>query len=356
MDTLFFLLTLLSVLGLILGLISPNIFSKLFRKTLSRKQLSGIFGGAIIVFFIAFGITTPPVEPIQENATHNTTQQESVVDTSGPNEITESEEVMDDTSEAPAQTNNSSQTSDTDELVNNSESRHANTENQVQPTENNDQQFYPVTSVVDGDTVKVDINGTIETLRLIGIDTPETVHPSKPVECFGNEASIKAKELLNGKQVRLELDASQGERDVYSRLLAYVFLPDGTHFNKLMISEGYAYEYTYNTPYKYRAEFKQAQTDAQSNKRGLWAAGVCDGYESEPEPVVPEPEETTPPSAEQVSDGHKWYVSSHWSSKQYYCETDDGWKGLSEKYLKEYNSEAELLADFPNHTLHEPCK
>jgi hypothetical protein len=116
----------------------------------------------------------------------------------------------------------------------------------------------------------------------------------------------------------------------------------------MMISQGYAYEYTYSTPYKYQSEFKQAQVNAQNLKLGLWADGVCEN-EAPPE------EEPNPPADEQ-SDGYKWYVSSHYSSKQYYCETDDGWKSLSERYLKEYNSEAELLNDFPNHTLHEPCK
>jgi len=132
-----------------------------------------------------------------------------------------------------------------------------------------------VTQVVDGDTIKVNINGISDTVRLIGIDTPETVHPSKPVECFGKEASNKAKELLEGQTITLEADPSQGERGKYKRLLRYVFLADGTDFNKLMISEGYAYEYTYNSPYKYQDAYKQAQKDAESGKLGLWGDGVC---------------------------------------------------------------------------------
>ena len=73
--------------------------------------------------------------------------------------------------------------------------------------------FYPVTKVVDGDTIAVEMNGKKETVRLIGLDTPETVEPRKPVQCFGKQASDKAKEILSGKRVRLEMDASQGERD-----------------------------------------------------------------------------------------------------------------------------------------------
>ena len=133
-------------------------------------------------------------------------------------------------------------------------------------------QMYQVVSVTDGDTLKVDINGTTETLRLIGIDTPETVDPRKPVQCFGEEASRKAKETLTGKKVSLEADPTQGERDKYQRLLRYVYLEDGTSFNRWMINEGYAHEYTYQSnPYKYQTEFKDAEKSARENKRGLWS-------------------------------------------------------------------------------------
>lgn len=142
------------------------------------------------------------------------------------------------------------------------------------------QKLYKIIKVVDGDTVAVDIDGTKETLRLIGINTPETVDPRKPVECFGKEASNKAKEVLNGKSVILESDPIQGERDKYGRLLRYIFLEDGTNFNKLMIAEGYAYEYTYNFPYKYQEEFKQAEKEARENKRGLWADDACVAQQS----------------------------------------------------------------------------
>lgn len=134
---------------------------------------------------------------------------------------------------------------------------------------------YQVVKVVDGDTLDVAINGKTVRLRLIGLDTPETVDPRKPVQCFGIAASNKAKELLTGKTVRLEMDASQGTLDKYGRTLAYVFLPDGTLFNKYMIEEGYGHEYTYNLPYKYQEEFKAAEKRAREEKKGLWADGVC---------------------------------------------------------------------------------
>jgi len=134
-----------------------------------------------------------------------------------------------------------------------------------------------VVKVVDGDTIDVDIDGRTERLRLIGIDTPETVDPRKPVQCYGREASNKAKEILTGQFVTLESDPTQGERDKYKRLLRYVILADGTNFNLFMIAEGYAHEYTYHLPYKYQADFKQAEVDARNGNKGLWSPNTCSG-------------------------------------------------------------------------------
>lgn len=153
-------------------------------------------------------------------------------------------------------------------------------------------ELYTVTKVVDGDTLAISINGKSETIRLIGIDTPETVDPRTTVQCFGKEASDKAKELLTGKKVRIEKDPTQGERDKYDRLLAYVWREDGLFFNKYMVEQGYAHEYTYNTPYKYQSEFKAAQATAQAQKRGLWAPGVC---ETKTTPPASQPTQTTLP-------------------------------------------------------------
>jgi len=142
--------------------------------------------------------------------------------------------------------------------------------------------YYSVVKVVDGDTLSIDIDGQKQTLRLIGIDTPETVHPSKPVECFGREASAKAKEILAGQSIRIEKDTTQGDLDKYGRLLVYVFLKDGTNFNMMMIKQGFAYEYTYNLPYKYQQEFKLAEQTAREQKIGLWADNVCEEEVIEP--------------------------------------------------------------------------
>lgn len=129
---------------------------------------------------------------------------------------------------------------------------------------------YSVIKVADGDTLTIENNGEKETIRVIGINTPETVDPRKPVECFGQEASTKAHELLDGASVNVTIDQSQGEKDKYGRTLAYVTLPDGTDFGKYMIENGYAYEYTYEKPYERQAAYKAAEADAKLHERGLW--------------------------------------------------------------------------------------
>ncbi len=155
--------------------------------------------------------------------------------------------------------------------------------------------LYAVTKVIDGDTITINLDGKSETIRMIGIDTPETVDPRKTVQCFGKEASDKAKELLTGKKIRIEKDPSQGERDKYGRLLAYVSREDGLFFNKYMVEQGYAHEYTYNAPYKYQAEFKVAQATAEAQKKGLWAPGVCAANSTTPATQPAQTKQATPP-------------------------------------------------------------
>ena len=141
-----------------------------------------------------------------------------------------------------------------------------------------------VVRVVDGDTVVV---APRTTLRLIGIDTPETVDPRKPVQCFGREASAWAHALLDGKEVWLEYDPSQGRLDKYGRTLAYVWLPDGVLFNQVMIADGFAHEYTYDLPYRYQDAFAAAERDARESERGLWSPTTCNGDTATPTTTVP---------------------------------------------------------------------
>lgn len=129
----------------------------------------------------------------------------------------------------------------------------------------------PVVGVADGDTITVEIGGKKETVRLIGVDTPETVHPSKPVEPYGPEASAYTKRRLSGQQVRLEFDVE--ERDHYGRLLAYVWLGDEL-FNATMVKDGYAQVLTVPPNVKYADRFVALQREARENDRGLWGLTV----------------------------------------------------------------------------------
>src|SRR3989344_3982279 len=132
-----------------------------------------------------------------------------------------------------------------------------------------------VTKVVDGDTIKVDVDGANETVRMIGVDAPESVDPRRTVQCFGKEASSRTKDILEGNYIQLQGDSTQGDRDKYKRLLRYVYLEDGTNVNDLLVRSGYAHEYTYRVPYKYQKEFNAAELEARKAGRGLWADGVC---------------------------------------------------------------------------------
>lgn len=161
------------------------------------------------------------------------------------------------------------------ESVQNPQNEQANVIESINPAITQTSELFPVLKVVDGDTLSINMDGKTQTIRIIGLNTPETVDPRKPVECFGKQASDKAKELLTGKKVRIEKDPGQGDYDKYNRLLAYIFLEDGTNFSKYMIEQGYGYEYTYDLPYKYQKEFKQAQEQAKTQKIGLWADNAC---------------------------------------------------------------------------------
>lgn len=150
-------------------------------------------------------------------------------------------------------------------------------EDGTQKTSSVSQSTYKVVKVVDGDTIDVSVDGKVERLRLIGIDTPETKDPRKGVECFGKEANNITTEILLGKNVSLESDETQSDKDRYGRLLRYVFIEDGTNFNEYMIREGYAYEYTYDSAYKYQEKFINAEINARENNRGLWSSQTCSG-------------------------------------------------------------------------------
>ena len=128
-----------------------------------------------------------------------------------------------------------------------------------------------VARVVDGDTLKVRFpDGHEDTVRVIGIDTPETVDPRKPVQCFGHEASNHTKALLTGKTVTLDSEPGT-DRDKYGRLLRYVEY-DGEDIGADMITEGYAFSYKI-FPHPRLTEYNTLEETARAEKKGLW--GTC---------------------------------------------------------------------------------
>jgi micrococcal nuclease len=134
-----------------------------------------------------------------------------------------------------------------------------------------------VVRVVDGDTISVLLDGSETKVRLIGINAPESVDPRRPVQCFGKEAAAHMTELLSQHKVELLYDISQDRYDKYGRLLAYVYRDDGVFINEAMIHDGYAYEYTYKTPYEFQQEFKTTEREARSEANGLWSPLTCNG-------------------------------------------------------------------------------
>jgi len=130
-------------------------------------------------------------------------------------------------------------------------------------------QFRTVRRVVDGDTLVLENK---ERVRLIGVDTPETKHPNKPVQYYGKEATAFTKKMIQGKRVRLEFDQANahiGHKDRYRRTLAYVFLADGIFLNAEIIKRGYGFAYT-RFPFQYMEEFRRYQREAREQNRGLW--------------------------------------------------------------------------------------
>lgn len=134
-------------------------------------------------------------------------------------------------------------------------------------------ELYQVATVLDGDTFKVNVGWHQITVRMLGIDTPETVDPRKPEQCYGHEASDESKRLLTGQSVRMKLNPNREERDRYNRYLAYVYLEDGTFMSEYLLTNGFAREYTYGKPYVYQKEFRSIEKEAKERKVGLW--GMC---------------------------------------------------------------------------------
>jgi micrococcal nuclease len=130
-----------------------------------------------------------------------------------------------------------------------------------------------VKRIVDGDTIRVEIGGEEFRVRYIGIDSPETVDPRRPVQCFGQEASERNRQLVEGKVIGLEKDVS--ETDEFGRLLRYVWVGD-VMVNASLVEDGYAMAFTRPPDVRYAEVFASLQVAARQEGRGLWGE-VCNG-------------------------------------------------------------------------------
>jgi len=144
--------------------------------------------------------------------------------------------------------------------------------NLKQAAEVNQPGLYTVVKYDDGDTIMIDMNGTTETLRFVGVDTPETHDPRKVVQCYGPEASAFTKKLISdaGGKVRLASDAESTNRDRYDRLLRYIYLPDGRLVQDELLKTGHAFYYPY-FPFTKAKQFAAEMQAAKDHKIGLWA-------------------------------------------------------------------------------------
>ncbi len=141
-----------------------------------------------------------------------------------------------------------------------------------------------VIRVVDGDTLHARLGGVDEKVRIIGMDSPETSKPDTPVECFAREATAAAKRLMrHGDAIVLQADPTQDTRDRFGRLLAHVFLADGSLFAETMIRNGWAVHDIYDgVPSIHADRLAAAETAAKANQVGLWSPTTCNGNPHEP--------------------------------------------------------------------------
>jgi micrococcal nuclease len=147
--------------------------------------------------------------------------------------------------------------------------------------------LYSISHFVDGDTIAVNMNGKVEKVRFVGVDTPETHKPNTPVQCYGPAAAAFTKTTIGNNRVRLVSDSLSTDRDRYDRLLRYVYLPDGTLLNEKLIQNGYGFYYPY-FPFTKSVQFAADEQVAMSAHKGLW--GNCHptptdsgGYVSNPQ-------------------------------------------------------------------------
>ncbi|MDP6716673.1 MAG: thermonuclease family protein [SAR202 cluster bacterium] len=155
-----------------------------------------------------------------------------------------------------------------------------------------------VVRVIDGDTIEVDLNGSRYRVRYIGMNTPETNHPSRGLEFYGAEASERNRQLVEGKTVRMERDVSA--TDQYDRLLRYVYVDD-VMVNATLITEGYAVASAYDPDTKFASRFEKFQKEAMEDRRGAWATSPALAEACDPSyPTICVPQDADPMTCDDI--------------------------------------------------------
>lgn len=238
-------------------------------------------------------------EPKEEIAVTNEEETDSLEEKQGETKENASEKTSNEADQSETELSDNDKTSSSDDNKSSS-----------QEAKDNDYLEAKVTEIVDGDTIKVNLDGEEETLRLLLVDTPETKHPDKPVQPFGPEATEFAEETLSGKTVQLEYDGPK--RDKYDRLLVYIWV-DGTMFNQMLLENGLArLAYVYDPPYKHYQEYMKAQNRAKDKKLGIWS---INGYVQDEGFVTQN--ETQKPEQEQESKSDQSQKSASTSNLKY---------------------------------------
>lgn len=192
-----------------------------------------------------------------------------------------------------------------------------------------------VTKVIDGDTIHVGRGWRHTKVRLIGVDTPEVVHPKKPIEFYGPEASDFTKRSLQGKWVHLETEPPN-RIDAYGRLLAYVYLENGTFFNLELVRQGYARAYT-RFDFRHKGMFREAEEEARQGHIGLWTGVAGRGLKASPNELINNREVRSP----RLTGEHK--IIGNVRSKIYHLPGQENYGRVSEANRIYFNTEEEAI-------------
>ncbi len=227
MENIFIILFLISPIGLVAGLIRPQIYSRFYKKELNRKKISIAFTSLFFASFVGLLFTADSPKSKPKVSTKTEIKQAASAPTTAP-------------TKTPIPTPPPQKIATQTEL-------------------------FTVTRVIDGDTIEIEGG---QRVWYIGIDTPEL----NQGECFAIEATNRNKDLLANTKVKLEKDVSETDR--YGRLLKYVYTESGAFINDILVKDGYANASSYPPDVKHQSTFTQSQSNARSANKGLW--GVCD--------------------------------------------------------------------------------